>query len=209
MSRKELAAHVQIDAWAQESVTKHRRECTEKICGGKQKIWWTVRHPKVHKEIASDLAKSYVINKLHVCAPLLARLATPTGIEQDHDESQGSSKILKKNHGPMHGKSTMIEKIPWLPGEFNVYVNRSDLEVAQLIGREEIPEETVPEVDMKEVRNPFPEVMKSFPETRSADIRRAYVAGRTERNQREQQRTQPAKGLGAAVDALSRSQNGR
>lgn len=183
MTRKELAAHVQIDAWAHESVVKHRRECTERICGGRQKIWWIVRHPEVHPEISSRTAQDYVINKLHACAPLLARLATP-------------------------GPTASGPSVPWLPGEYEVYAARTDQEIAVLIGREEISVEPEKEVPREKLRNPFPEVMESFPESRSEIARKNYVAGRTERNQREMSRKQPAKGLGAAIDALSANRRG-
>jgi hypothetical protein len=185
MTRKEIQAHVQIDAWAQQSVTAHRRECEEKICGGKQKIWWIVRHPNCHPQISNPAAREYVINRLHVCAPLLVRLAEPAGTGQDQD------------------------KIPWLPGEFNVYVNRTDQEVAELIGREEksAPTEELP--SKEELQNPFPEVQKSFPKTRSQTNREAYLAGKAEQQQRRTRRTQPATGLGSVLDALNNPRNGR
>ena len=173
MTRKELVAHVQIDAWAHDSVIKHRRECPEKFCGGRQKIWWIVRHPKCHPEISNPAAREYVVNRLHCCQPMLDRLATGD--------------------------------LPWLSGEFEVYCNRTDNEVALLVGREIFSGQSEePEVSQEELSDPFPEVSKSFPKTRSQTTREAYLAGKAEQQQRRTARTQPATGLGNALEALQK-----
>ena len=70
----QLKEAVRIEAWAEEMVRRHRRECTEAQCGGRSKMWWVVRHPNVTTQQANQTAKAYVRSMVHVCAPLLTRL---------------------------------------------------------------------------------------------------------------------------------------
>lgn len=74
--RNDLRSLREIDAWAHESKVKHRRECTEKICGAKQTIWWNVRHPQAPAGISNPSAIAYLINRVHVCGVMLERLAS-------------------------------------------------------------------------------------------------------------------------------------
>lgn len=74
LDNSKLRKIVHIEAWAQESKTMHTRLCTEKFCGGKSKIWWLVRHPRISPEIASETAKSFAREKYHCCAVLIDEL---------------------------------------------------------------------------------------------------------------------------------------
>ena len=165
LGRSDFVQTALCEAWADESVTLHRRECTEKVCGGKSKIWWLVRHPKINSVVANEDAKKFVRAHYHVCMDMLRRL-------------EGGS-------------------IPWLPGERLVYSRRSAAKIRELLGRVEIQQDNIIEPTTEELRNPFPEVQKSFPETK------------TEKWRREQERLRRPKsnrptGLGDALDSLTR-----
>lgn len=76
LSRKQLAMTAQIEAWAERSTLLHKAEgCDNNSCGGRRKIWWIVRHPQTSPEISNEHARKFVIHKLAVCEPMLARLA--------------------------------------------------------------------------------------------------------------------------------------
>lgn len=74
LDTSQLNKVVKIEMWAAESVTLHKRECIEKYCGGKSKIWWTVRHPQISEMVATPTAKSFAIEKYHCCGLILDRL---------------------------------------------------------------------------------------------------------------------------------------
>lgn len=74
MNKTQLNKVVKIEAWAFEMAYKHRRECDEKVCGGKSKMWWIVRHPRISPEIATPEQRRFVATHYHVCMSLLERL---------------------------------------------------------------------------------------------------------------------------------------
>lgn len=74
MTAKDIEQAAKIEAWAQEQVTRHRRECLNAPnCAGKKKIWWITRHSKTHEEIRNQNAVSYVLS-LQCCELLEERL---------------------------------------------------------------------------------------------------------------------------------------
>lgn len=178
LDRSDFIKTAHIEAWADESVTMHRRECTEKVCGGKSKIWWLVRHPKINPVISNPTARSLAIGQYHVCAELLKRLV-------------GGS-------------------VPWLPHEKRTYQKREPEEIARLLGREVYSAEPISEPDptTEELRNPFPEVRKSFPETKTERYRRERAeqqeTASADTPRRQAQRASHPNGMAAAVDALTR-----
>jgi hypothetical protein len=74
LDSSQLNKVIHIEGWAVESKNLHSRECTEKYCGGKSKIWWMVRHPRLSPSVASDASKRFAIEKYHVCSLILDRL---------------------------------------------------------------------------------------------------------------------------------------
>lgn len=64
-----------IEAWAEQCVKEHRKECRAKsACGGRSKIWWTTRHPDTPDSIRVETVVSYVRERTQACEALEARL---------------------------------------------------------------------------------------------------------------------------------------
>lgn len=74
LGRVERNHAVAIEAWSEEMVKLHRRECPEGQCAGRGKIWWIVRHPETSPEIGNETARNFVVNRTQVCGELEKRM---------------------------------------------------------------------------------------------------------------------------------------
>lgn len=179
LDRTDYIKVAHIEAWADESVTMHRRECSEKVCGGKSKMWWIVRHPKINPVVSNKTARKMIVENYHVCREMLRRL-------------EGGS-------------------IPWLPHERNTYSKREPEEISRLLDREDFSSKPTSDADSdpdpvknpEVYRDPFPEVRKSFPETKTERLRREAAEHSAQPVAHKPKQPQP-NGMNAAVDALTR-----
>lgn len=74
LTSRQLTQAAQIEAWAEEQAKLHSRECRERKCPGRRKMWWIVRHPMSSPEISNATAREVVIFRSHPCMLLCARL---------------------------------------------------------------------------------------------------------------------------------------
>lgn len=64
LSAHQIRQARQIEEWAHEQVTRHKRECRNAPeCAGKSKVWWITRHPQTPDEIANKTAVGYVVSR--------------------------------------------------------------------------------------------------------------------------------------------------
>ena len=189
LDNSQLRKHVHIETWAQEMKTKHTRECIEKYCGGKSKIWWLVRHPKVSPNIATDVTKTFAREKYHCCEVLLEKLES------------GLIPWLPKERQEYASRDDDL--IMALLGREN-----PDAVVSKKVSE-----------SADDLKNPFPGVRESFPRAtreipRAPRETPAQYPGRSVGRQPYEPQSEtyrngrrvngPHSGLGQAIDALTR-----